>query len=48
MAKPEGDVNIPIGDEHRRCREALANEGAGVNIGHEYGETPLMFALRTS
>ena len=32
--KEEADStsNIPQGDEHNRCREALSNEGAGVNI----------------
>ena len=33
-----------IQEEHKRCREALNNAGAGVNTPDEYGQTPLMFA----
>ena len=36
---------IPAGKEHNRCREALANEGAAVNIPDEDGLTPLMYAV---
>ena len=42
-AKEKSD--IPPGDEHNRCREALANEGANVNLPDEDGVTPLMFAV---
>ena len=37
---------IPAGDEHNRCRKALANKGADVNIPDENGETPLMYAVK--
>ena len=37
--------NIPPGEEHNRCREALANTGAGVNVPNEKGNTPLMLAV---
>ena len=37
--------NIPSGDEHNRCRKALANAGAGVNILGEDGRTALMYAI---
>ena len=36
---------IPSGEEHERCREALINEGAGVNIPNQQSLTPLMFAV---
>ena len=36
---------IPAGEEHNGCREALVNEGAGVNIPDEDGLAPLMFAV---
>ena len=37
---------IPSGDEHHRCREAVRNKGAGVNIQDEDGRMPLMFAVK--
>ena len=36
---------IPSGDEHNRCREAVTNEGAAVNICYQNDYTPLMFAV---
>ena len=36
---------IPSGDEHNRCREALANEGADVNAADKRGYTPLTYAV---
>ena len=37
---------IPPGHKHNRCREALINGGAGVNIPDEDGWMPLMFAVK--
>ena len=37
---------IPSSDQHNRCREALENAGAGVNIADGSGNTPLMFAVK--
>ena len=39
-------TTIPKGDEHHRCREAFSNEGAGVNIRHQHGRTPLIYAVK--
>ena len=39
------NTEIPPGDEHHRCREALFNEGACVKIPDQYGWTPLMLAV---
>ena len=33
-----------IQDEHKRCKEALDNAGAGVNIRDQEDRTPLIFA----
>ena len=37
---------IPPGEEHNRCREALENSGAGVNVPDEDGLTSLMFTVK--
>ena len=39
-------TQIPSGEEHERCRKALMNRGAGVNILDQRGLTPLMFAAK--
>ena len=36
---------IPLGHKHNRCREALENAGADVNVLDRYGQLPLMFAV---
>ena len=38
-------VKITQEDELHKYREALSNKGAGVNIRHQHGQTPLMFAV---
>ena len=38
--------NIPVGEEHNRCRKALAKKGARVNVRNQDGETPLIHAVK--
>ena len=39
-------ISVPTGEQyHIRCIIALANEGAGVNVPDEEGNTPLMLAV---
>ena len=40
------NTEIPPGYEHQRCREALFNAGAGVNIPDQHGWTPLIFVVK--
>ena len=39
---------IPSGDEHNRCRKAMANQGAAVNVSDGDGMTTLMFVVKRS
>ena len=39
------NTEIPPGDEHNRCREALKNAGANINLPGERDLTPLSFAV---
>ena len=46
VEEADSTTKIPSGDEHNKCRKALANEGAGVNVKGEDGLTALMFTVK--